>query len=76
VYLSDLKKEHYIEATQNVTAIYKADRLRTTARSATEIYNNLLYIIEEGGKEEDVRQILKKKKTPCHLWVRDRKRTG
>ena len=60
LFLPELRK-YNVDASQTVAAIYKgADRLRTAARSATEIYNDLQYIIEEGGQEEDMRQILEK----------------
>ena len=48
--------QHNMNAAQTVAAIYKgAERLRTTARSATRIDGDLKCIIEEG-----LRQILKK----------------
>lgn len=36
------------------------DRFRTAARSATEIYNDTLYINEEGEQEGDMQQTLEK----------------
>ena len=54
-------RKYQVEATQTVAAYHKgADRLRTTARAATEIFNDLQYVIEEGGEEKDMRNILEK----------------
>ncbi|KAG1143521.1 hypothetical protein G6F37_006364 [Rhizopus arrhizus] len=53
-------RKHNMDAAQTVATIYKgAERLRTTARSATRIDGDLKCIIEEGGQEGQG-QIMKK----------------
>lgn len=54
IFISELRK-YSVDAAQTMAAIHKgANRLRTTARSATEIYGGFRYIIEEDGQEEEI----------------------
>ncbi|PHZ13152.1 uncharacterized protein RHIMIDRAFT_313120 [Rhizopus microsporus ATCC 52813] len=60
VYLPELKK-YQVDAAQTTTAITKgADRLRTAGRATTEIYQEFQHLIEIGGTEDDMRNILER----------------
>jgi hypothetical protein len=65
VYLPELKK-YQVDAPQMVSAIGKgADRLRTAGRGASELYNEIRYIFEEGGDEKTMSTILEKARKPA-----------
>lgn len=60
VYLPELKK-YQMDAAQMVSAIGKeADRLQTAEQGTPEFYNEIRYIIEEGGGEQTMSTILEK----------------
>ncbi|KAG0750249.1 hypothetical protein G6F57_001963 [Rhizopus arrhizus] len=54
-------RKYQVKAIQAVVIIHKGvGRFRTAARSATEIYNDILYINEEGEQEGDLQQTLER----------------
>ncbi|ORE22151.1 hypothetical protein BCV71DRAFT_271914, partial [Rhizopus microsporus] len=60
VYLLELKK-YQVDPAQMVSTIGKgADRLRTAGRGASELYNEIRYIFEEGGDQQTMSTILEK----------------
>lgn len=68
--LQDLKR-YKIDALQQINAITKgADRLRTAARGATDLYQDLQQIFEEGGDENSMDIILEKtRRLSIYCWA-------